>query len=371
MKSLLDKELTIILLLKGRDAFTIRWFEHAKEFKLPYHVIVADGGSDTGLENELRKKNFNLEVSYEYVRYPYDANYLIFYKKILSALNKVETPYVVLASNDDFYFFEALSGSVSFLKENAEYVSSRGEIWDFSVLPTLRRGIKLEKSFVYGSISNCSKLYEYPTVIGGCAMERVIDYSSKANSIWHDVVRTKNIKESFEALIESNIYDFVFSESLICYLTASQGKIHRGCNLYMLHQCHPDMAALTDLPETPLDWINTPGWESDFNRFLDRVATQISKLDQIAFYEAKYKLLKVYTDLILVQKMKDHILLLTNSVKNKNSAAGFMKAAIKRNKKLFIVLKKIYSLIPVKIMNNQVPSSFIPKIDVIAKFLKK
>ena len=371
MKLPMDINLTIILLLKGRDAFTIRWFEHAKEFKLPFHVIIADGGSDTGLGNELWKKKFHLNVSYEYVRYPYDANYKIFYEKILNALNKVETPYVVLASNDDFYFFDALNESVSFLNENAEYVSSRGELWDFSVLPTLKRGIGLEKSVIYGSIINISKLYKHPTVIGECAMERVVDYSSKANAIWHDVVRTKNLKEAYGALIESNINDLALYESLIGFVMASQGKIHRGCNLYMLHQCHPDMAALTDLADNPLDWIDAPGWDSDFNSFLDTVAVQISKVDQIAFYEAKCKMLKAYTDSILLQKMKDHILLLTSGTKNKTSATGFIKTALRKNKKLFGVLKIIHSLIPAKIVHNQIPSSFIPKIDVIANFLKK
>lgn len=371
MKLLLDKNLTIILLLKGRDAFTIRWFEHAREFKLPYHVIVADGGSDTGLENELRNKKFHLEVSYEYVRYPYDANYKIFYAKILSALNTVETPYVVLASNDDFYFFDALNESVSFLEENAEYVSSRGELWDFSVLPTLKRGIALEKSVIYGRISNISKLYKHPTVIGECAMERVVDYSSKANSIWHDVVRTKNLKESVGALIESNVNDIIFGEHLINFMMASQGKIHRGCNLYMLHQCHSDMLASTGFHDTPLDWIDDPGWGSDFNRFLDTVAAQISKVDQVEFYEAKCKMLKAYTDSILLHKFKGHILLLTSSMKNKTSATGFLKAALRKNKKLFGVLKRIHSLIPAKIVNSQIPPSFIPKIDMIKNFLKE
>lgn len=371
MKLLMDNNLTIILLLKGRDAFTIRWFEHAKEFKLPYHVIVADGGDDNGLEKKLRNNEYHLTVSYDYVRYPFDKNHKLFYAKIHSALNKVETPYVVLASNDDFYFFDALNESVSFLKENAEYVSSRGELWDFSVLPTLKRGIALEKSVIYGSISNISKLYEHPTVIGDCAMDRVVDYSSKANSIWHDVVRTKNLKESYGALIESNVNDLVFSDILIGFMMASQGKIHRGCNLYMLHQCHPDMAALTDLHDTPLDWIDAPGWDSDFNRFLDTVAVQISKVDQVAFYEAKCKILKAYTDSILLQKMKDHILLLTSGMNNKTTATGFIKTALRKNKQLFSVLKIMHSLIPAKIVNNQIPSSFIPKIDVITKFLKK
>lgn len=371
MKLPLNNDLTIILLLKGRDAFTIRWFEYAKEVKLPYHVIVADGGIDNSLEHELREKGFHFQVSYEYVRYPYDENYKLFYAKVLNSLNKVVTPYVVLASNDDFYFFDTLDESVSFLKENSDYVTSRGEIWDFQVSPRLKWDNTTEKSEIYGNIKNISRLYNYSTVIGESAIDRVVDFSYKSNSIWHDVVRTKNLKEAFRVLIESDVYDLVFSESLICFMLASHGKIHRGANLYMLHQCHPDMAALMELHDSPFEWIDATGWDCDFNRFLDAVADQISQVDKITFYEAKYKLLKIYTHSILLKRMKDHFLLLTSDVNSRAVVIGFIKRIIRKNEFLFNLLKIIHALFPVKIANNQIPSSFIPKMDIISQFLKK
>ena len=139
----------------------------------------------------------------------------------------------------------------------------------------------------------------------------------------------------------------------------------------MLHQCHSDMFALTGLPDTPLDWIDDPGWGSDFNKFLDTVAAQINKVDQVEFYEAKCKMLEAYTDSILLHKFKNHILLLTSSIRNETSAIGFLKTALRKNKKLFGVLKRMRSLIPAKIVNSQIPPSFIPKIDMIKNFLKK
>ena len=370
MKTINNKDLTIILVLKGRDAFTIRWFEHAKKFNLPYNVIVADGGSDTGLENELCMKGFHEHVSYEYVRYPYDENYKIYYKKVLSALMKVETPYVLLASNDDFYFFDALNESVSFLNDNTNYVSSRGEIWDFSVLPTLKFGIPLEESAIYGNLSNVSKLYEHPTVLGNCALERVVDFSSKSNSIWHDVIRTINLKETYIELIKSDINDFHLGDILISYILASQGKIHRGQELYMFHQCHSDMLALSVYFESPLDWIGESGWDSDFNKFLDVVALQISKIDQIEFYEAKFKFLKIYTDILIIKRIKDYYRLLPKDAKNNFNLPMFLRLKFRKYKTFYGLLKFIYSVFSSEKELNQIPRIFIPKIDAIESFLK-
>jgi len=370
MNSINNEDLTIILVLKGRDAFTIRWFEHAKKFNLPYNVIIADGGSDTGLENELYKKGFHEHVRYEYVRYPYDENYKIYYEKVLSTLIKVETPYVLLASNDDFYFFDTLNESISFLKDNPDYVSSRGEIWDFSVLPILKFGISLEESNIYGSLSNITKLYKHPTVLGDCALERVVDFSHKSNSIWHDVIRTVNLKEAYIELIKSEINDFHLGESLISYILASQGKIHRSQELYMFHQCHSDMLALSVCFESPLDWMCESGWDLDFNKFLDVVALQISKVDQIEFYEAKFKFLKIYTDILIIKRIKNYYQLLSKDSKNNFNFPEFLRLILKKYKIFFKLLKFIYSMFSSKKELNQIPRIFIPKIDAIAIFLK-
>jgi glycosyltransferase domain-containing protein len=371
MKLTVSNDLTIILLLKGRDDFTLRWFDYAKTLKLQHHVIIADGGADNRLEDQLKAKGYESYVSYEYIRYPYDDNYKLFYAKVLNALGKVQTPYVVLASNDDFYFFDSLDESVSFLKENPDFVTSRGEVWDFQVSSRIKSKNSSEKSEIYGNLGGVSKLYSYPTVIGESAIDRVADFSFKANSIWHDVVRTANLKEAYGVLVESEINDLVISDNLICFMLASQGKIHRSSNLYMLHQCHRDMAALTDLHDSPFEWIDAPGWDADFNRFLDLLAFQISKVDKTAFYEAKYKLLKIYTDSILLVKMKTHLSLLKKEIEKETSSIFLIKKILKRNKFLFQLLKFAQGFRPLIEAKSNVPLIFLPKIDLIRNFLKK
>ena len=306
LDTLMYNDLTVVLLLKGRDSFTRRWFEYAKEFKLPYKVIVADGGEGDGLENELLDKGFHQWINYEYIKYPYDENYKIFYAKVLDALTKVDTPYVLLASNDDFYFFDALEESVSFLKEHTDFVASRGELWDFRVASSFSASRQVDDDSIYGDMEAISQLYYHPTVIGESATDRVNDFSLKFNAIWHDVVKTHDLKGAYSTLIESNIYGLALSDTLVCYLLASQGKLHRGSQLYMLHQSHSDMAALTESYNSPFEWIDSPGWDSDLDSFLNMVAARISKIDQISFYEAKSKLIRSYFEFVLKIKMRGY-----------------------------------------------------------------
>jgi glycosyltransferase domain-containing protein len=370
----MNSDLTIILLLKGRDAFTMRWFEYAKKFKIPYKIIVADGGLDTDLEKELRNKKFYPEVDYEYVRYPYDENYKIFYAKVLDALTRVETPYVILASNDDFLFFDALEDSVSFLKENSDYVSSRGEIWDFAVSsPSAGLG-GIDCSAIYGNLNGVSKLYYHPTVAGESATERVIDFSLKSHSGWHDVVRTESLKEAYSALIESNINHISLSDSLVSFFLASQGKLRRGSELYMLHQCHSEMSALSDLHNSPFEWIDSNDWKSDLNGFLKGMAGQISKVDKISIHEAECKLMECYFVNIVIKTMiRDHCSQITSNALQrpiKSALVTVIKNLLRKNRFIFKLSKKLALIFLGRVAIEQVPYHFNKKLEDVGKFLE-
>lgn len=372
----MNSDLTILLLLKGRDAFTIRWFEYAKENLIPYKVIVADGGHDEGLENELYERQFSQYIDYEYIRYPFDENHKTFYAKVLDALMRVETPFVVLASNDDFNFPNALDSSLHFLKENPDFITSRGEIWDFTVSsPPLGSQISNGKDYIYGDMGGVAKLYYQPTVIGDSAIDRVNDFSLKWHSVWHDVLRTKNLRDAYSALIKSEINDFRYADILVSFFVASNGKIHRGSELYMLHQCHPDMGAITIIGDTTLEWIDSAGWNTDLNRFLDVIAREISEIDKITFLEAKCKLMECYfVNIVLKTMMNGYSPQGTSNETNERAKkfriASVIKSFLKRNSFIFNTSKKIVSLFSVS-RENELPSSpFDEKLESISMFLK-
>src|SRR5688500_7683769 len=65
-------------------------------------IIIADGGSDESwgtFERITSERPLPLELAIH--RYPPD---LFLYKRLRSVINHVETPYLILAADDDFYF---------------------------------------------------------------------------------------------------------------------------------------------------------------------------------------------------------------------------------------------------------------------------
>jgi glycosyltransferase domain-containing protein len=69
----------------------------------------------------------------EYIRYPDDANYRLFFAKVHDALRRVRTPYVMLADNDDFLAPAGIQACMEFLDSRPDYICCAGGIAGFSV----------------------------------------------------------------------------------------------------------------------------------------------------------------------------------------------------------------------------------------------
>src|SRR3990167_5322939 len=117
----MDKLLTVILLIKDRPTFTRRWMHFTHSTQFPFQILIADGGQDTALEKNLKNTSNYPNLNYEYLRYTYDKNKQRYLLKIMDVLNKVKTPYVILADDDDFWGVEGLRKSILFLEENNDY----------------------------------------------------------------------------------------------------------------------------------------------------------------------------------------------------------------------------------------------------------
>ena len=79
----MNKDLTIVLLLKDQANFTWRWFKYQNENSLPFKIIAADGGKDESVQKILFDKSKFPNLNYEYIRHPYDKDISTFFKKVL------------------------------------------------------------------------------------------------------------------------------------------------------------------------------------------------------------------------------------------------------------------------------------------------
>lgn len=131
--------LTIVLPLKGRDPFTLRFLWHANRAKLPYRIVAADGQVNPALAQILaRSRDHFPDLDVEYVRYPDDVDFSRYFAKLSDAIGRAGTPYVMLADNDDFPVRSGIERSLKFLQANPDYVCCGGGLGGFSVYAGLR-----------------------------------------------------------------------------------------------------------------------------------------------------------------------------------------------------------------------------------------
>lgn len=126
--------LTIVLPLKGRPLFTLRFLWHANRARMPFRFLIADGEVRPPLSEILQNAGEHFpELDIEYVRYPDDTSFSRYFAKMHDAVRRVRTPYVMLADNDDLLAPAGIERATTFLESHADYICCGGGIAGFSV----------------------------------------------------------------------------------------------------------------------------------------------------------------------------------------------------------------------------------------------
>ena len=197
----MTEQLTIVLTLKDRSAFTYRWMSYMNDIKCPYPILIADGGEDKLIKEKLTNyKNYS-NLNYTYIRYPFDTNFSTFYKKIVDVINRVVTPYLLFADNDDFYLLDNIISFINFLDENLDFVSCGGQKISFSLLTDKNEIINAHYAKMY--IATSANLNR--SVISDSGPERISYFMKNVERYdlwgsWYMIHRTSAIKKSVDFL---------------------------------------------------------------------------------------------------------------------------------------------------------------------------
>lgn len=218
-----NKDLTILLTLKGRELFTLRWMWHANRTHMPFHIIIADGEVTPTLTRVLKDKSLFPNLSYEYYEYN-DSSLLEFYKKCADAAAKVKTPFVRMADNDDFIFVSGVEKDVEFLKTNPDYVCAQGGVAGFGVKPKCGHS-----SLAVGCISKIStrynKNYVSRSYFSDSAEERVLQMAEVAHPIYYCVYRKAVAVNIFSEIVNYNFRDLQVYELFWSWRALTLGKV--------------------------------------------------------------------------------------------------------------------------------------------------
>jgi glycosyltransferase domain-containing protein len=216
-------DVTILLTLKGREIFTLRWMWHANRIRLPFHILIADGEVRPALSRVLKNKSLFPNLSYEYHEYN-DSSYLEFYKKFADAVRKIPTRYMKTSDNDDFVCPYGLSRDVEFLEANPDFIAAQGGIAGFN----LKSG-EGALHLVSGDISRFSARYnrnylsrsfDEPT-----GLERVISSARRYHPIYYCVYDKNRLQVVLDEIVAHNFQDLQIHELYWAFRVLSLGKV--------------------------------------------------------------------------------------------------------------------------------------------------
>ena len=321
-----DRDLTILLTLKGRHAFTERWMRYAQSIALPYRVLIADGSSDDQASLLLSERARFPDVNYEYLRFKPDLTYADYYAKIVAALARVETPYVALADNDDFLVLDGVRSAVAFLAANPGFVACGGQgalIWVGA--PEAAR----EEERLYAGTVRWKCTREGDRMNGATARERMWNMSvSQSDSFFYDVKKVEVARRHFEIARELNLSDLFLFEWLIWYLMAIEGRTKRLDRLVLARQHDSPGSSGGAHAELHGDWFGrmlVDSWSADVDRFVGTVAARLAEADSLSIEEARRTVIRCYRAAVtpsLLSSLMDE--------PTANSTMGFIVSMVRR-----------------------------------------
>ena len=220
-----SNKLTIVLLLKDRIDFTLRWMQYMNDAKCPYEIFIADGGEDQFIENFLNNNSNYPNLKYKYIRYPFDNDLDSFYNKYHDVINLVKTEYVIQADNDDFFILDHIPKLIKALEVNQEIVGVRGTHADFSIFNNHDNKINLANGSRYSAIERL-----VPSIAMNSAVNRVEYFCKNVSkfdyySNWYCIYRTDLIVEIWNRLIKLSPKEPLVIEILMHVFILERGKI--------------------------------------------------------------------------------------------------------------------------------------------------
>lgn len=276
----MSPRLTVVLPLRGRPLFTLRFLWHANLACSHYKFIVADGQVNTALARLIENSRAifpNLDV--EYVRYPDDTNFGVFYSKMFNAMQRVQTPYAMVADNDDFLMSTGIERSIEFLDSNSDYVCCAGAIggfgvhnWDFPDLEGLR-----------GRVSRLVWRYSpYDQSIdlrSPLAVERLM-LGLRNTWSYFGVFRTPTLTEVWREAAEMNLSDLLLQEKFLAMRALTLGKAKSDPSAFGYFRQYGTSLSLAFRD----DWIRhlvRSRFSTDFNDVISRISRLAAVADGI------------------------------------------------------------------------------------------
>jgi len=319
--TLLDK-ITIVIFSYNRHKCLKRTIRYWSD--LDVKIVVIDG-SDIKLENQyLNTKN---------IKYIYDPRSI--HDRLLTSTNYIDTEFMMLSCDDEFFLPSALSDCISFLISNTNFSSCGGRAMGFGTIKQKILGFKFYpklKDILLDDDSPSERIYKH--------------FSSYTPAHIYSVIRSKNWKKICKHVFLKDYSFFANWELAIEFLVMVCGK----------SKIIPKLMWMRNLEEIPIRKINIPKIKNSIQSDSNKV------LIQNWWYQKKFQ--KEKEDFLYrMKKASDEILVGQSFKFTEIEIDKFFQFFIKKNKsskkillrkKINIILQKIKKLIKIILFSNEI-----------------
>jgi glycosyltransferase domain-containing protein len=232
----MEKNLTILVLLKGREEFTERFVEFFINSKLKYKLFFADGDKkriSKKILNKLKKSN----VDFQYHKFEHDINYKRFINKIYQSLKLIKTKYVMLFDNDDFPQKYSINKCLLKLEKSTDIIGCGGYLINFNLF-----SLKNKKNYLSGNAVNLSKINLGSNFNNQNSIKRLSFFLTKKKNIntVNDIIKTNILKKNYK-ILKNLKFDYIFFYFLLADIfNYYSGKIYKIKMPFIIHQHHSD-----------------------------------------------------------------------------------------------------------------------------------
>jgi glycosyltransferase domain-containing protein len=191
---------------------------------MPYRFLLPDGQVRPALARLLTdSKKIYPHLDIEYVQYPDDVDFRCYFAKMHDALQRVRTPYVMYADNDDFLIAGGIERSIDFLDNAPEYVCCGGGIAGFSVFaPTGSPNPGLVGAFNKFSFRYAAE--DRSLDLGQSSVTERMMAGGQYSWAYYGVYRAPVLESIWRELVELNLSDLMLHEWFGGLRTLSFGR---------------------------------------------------------------------------------------------------------------------------------------------------
>lgn len=208
--------ITIVLTIYNRLNFTTKWLDFVEKQKIPFDIIISDGGNIANIKKKLNLNNRDLNI--KYYKFKFYKNFKNFHEKFYKVVKYVKTKYVIFAEDDDYINHKGFIKSKNFLEKNKDFSCVKG----IGILGEINTETKLS-SFLSLRIEDIN--YNKCSFSDNCHEKRLIKYLKFSNtSLWNGLHRVSNTKKIFK-ILNKNFYNFYITETIFNLMTMRLGKI--------------------------------------------------------------------------------------------------------------------------------------------------